>query len=1050
MIPAVPESNGDTTSYKKSPRASVRLSVRSSARSSIISALQRGCLQNISDAANRELSKGFYKFTKVTVSKPINTILVVIFCCLVFTSGMARFNLETDTERLFAPQNSQAAKDRAFIQALPALKDSSTTVAVFVVAREGGNILTEDDILSLFDLHDQIVELETDGSTYSKQCAISPTHGECAKSGILGYWNWNRTQFEQDPDIYSTLSQAAPDCCSLLGASNIQLESVAGGLSFAEATGSVTGAEAFRLVWHLTTDAQGDAGRKEVEARMLETLRGLESQSMVFYPWSFLAEIEEAEAAVIGDIPFMITATVLLGVYTCIMMTRRHPVQSQGHMGAVGVFGVGLSIMAGFGLVMAIGTPFSLACNSVIFLTLGLGIDDDFVILEAVHSENPRRDGIPKAMARAMSVAGVSITLTSVTDCVTFLIGSTTVIPALSTFSIYAAVVIFVDFLVQVTLYPACVALDLQRQEENRLDTLCCYAVPADSNDFFCFKNVHEKAPEPYLNTFFGEVVPKLIFHPLGKVFVLLSAVGLLVGGIYGASQLEVEFDPKWMVPSTSYISGAYHAEDTYFSTKYRSVKIYTRTAPEGYAAAQDDLQSLLDDCRALEFTVASSIDHNWYESYISWLQLASAGTNLSGLDPITSKPLTEEAFVGNLKTFLNSTSGSHFQDAIVFEDSTIVATRIPQLWLLEDSKSSTGVDYMLAQRAAIAQYKDSLDPFIFQTMFMHYEGFVVLEAETLRNVMAACGCIFLLCLVVLANAHAAFMVLLTVGMVDVCLLGSLYWTGNYLNVITAMNLLISIGLCVDYSAHVCHAFLNAQGKSREERARGALRHIGGAVVNGGVSSFVAMLIGLAATHYIFRVWTHMFMLIVGLGLYFGMIVLPVLLTLAGPATANMDLDESRRSSFGALRRLSQQVRLSLARVPPARRDDHATATHKGPAARKGPAAGAAGAGGVLRRFSQQVRRASLTGEPPMRRDDHATATRKEDGPARAKWAHDMYRAPSTRALLAWSRGGGGGDQEETKASTVANQQQGAAGIQNSSSASRSTGKGSSFDPSEI
>ncbi|CAM9959850.1 unnamed protein product, partial [Heterosigma akashiwo] len=383
-------------------------------------------------------------------------------------------------------------------------------------------------------------------------------------------------------------------------------------------------------------------------------------------------------------------------------------------------------------------------------------------------------------------------------------------------FSIYAAVVIFVDFLVQVTLYPACVALDLQRQEENRLDTLCCYAVPADSTNFFCFKMSMKKAPEPYLNTFFGEVVPKLIFHPLGKVFVLLSAVGLLVGGIYGASQLEVEFDPKWMVPSTSYISGAYHAEDTYFSTKYRSVKIYTRTAPEGYAAAQDDLQSLLDDCRALEFTVASSIDHNWYESYISWLQLAN---------PITSKPLTEEA-LGNLKTFLNSTSGSHFQEAIVFEDSTIVATRIPQLWLLEDSKSSTGVDYMLAQRAAIAQYKDSLDPFIFQTMFMHYEGFVVLEAETLRNVMAACGCIFLLCLVVLANAHAAFMVLLTVGMVDACLLGSLYWTATTSNAITAMNLLISIGLCVDYSAHACHAFLNARGQEpRGKRASVALAH---------------------------------------------------------------------------------------------------------------------------------------------------------------------------------------------------------------------------------
>ncbi|CAM9187467.1 unnamed protein product, partial [Heterosigma akashiwo] len=853
-------------------------------------------LQKLSDEANLLLSKAFYKVTKKTASKPRSTIAIVIICALACTAGWSRLRLETNPTLLYAPQNSQAVQDLYFQQAYFPAREAST--AVYVVGQEkGADILTQDVLLSLFDLHDQITEAGSGDASYSMNCAPSSTSGECAKSGILSYWNWNRTLFEQDPDIYTTLSQGeVPSDAS----SDIQLTSVAGGLSFAESTGNVTGAEAFRLVWYLTAGIEAGQ-RKSAEASMLNVLRGFQLQSVVFHPWNVVAEENEQTAAVAGDMPLMMSACGLLTVYVCVMMARRHPVKSHSYLGIIGVLGVCLSIAAAFGLVMAIGIPFSLVVNSVIFVALGLGIDDDFVILEAVEEQVPKTDGIPKAMAKAMSVAGASITLTSVTDFVAFMLGSSTTIPALSAFSIYAGVTVFLDFVVQITLYPAVVALDLKRQEQSRLDTFCCTKMPADSKDFACFKNVQREPSESVLHKFFGEVLPNLILHPFGKILVLLSAVGLLAGGMYGTMHLEVELDPRWMVPETSYIVGAYQAQDEYFSTSYLAVPIYTKTAPQGYAAAQDDLQSLLDDCRSLNFTVGTSINYNWYESYISWLQLASASANMSGLDPVTSKPLTEEAFVAHLKTFLASTSGSYFQDSVVFEGSTIVATQIPQLWSLENTKASTMIDHLLDQRAVLGEYEESLDPFVYSGSFPYYEGLIVLFEETLRNVLLACATVFLVCLLVLANAHAAFMVLLSVAMVDLCLLGSLYWMGDYLNTITAVNLLISIGLSVDYSAHVCHAFLNAQGQSRDARAREALRHTGLAVANGGVSSFVAILVGLAATHYIFRVFTRMTMLIVGLGLYFGMVVLPVLLALLGPKTPNSDLHKYMMKSFRRL-----------------------------------------------------------------------------------------------------------------------------------------------------
>ena len=50
----------------------------------------------------------------------------------------------------------------------------------------------------------------------------------------------------------------------------------------------------------------------------------------------------------------------------------------------------------------------------------------------------------------------------------------------------------------------------------------------------------------------------------------------------------------------------------------------------------------------------------------------------------------------------------------------------------------------------------------------------------------------------------------------------------------TCNHLIIAIGLCVDYSAHIAHRFLVERG-TRDERAAATLENIGPAVLNGGV-----------------------------------------------------------------------------------------------------------------------------------------------------------------------------------------------------------------------
>ena len=70
---------------------------------------------------------------------------------------------------------------------------------------------------------------------------------------------------------------------------------------------------------------------------------------------------------------------------------------------------------------------------NVLPFLLGIGVDDMFVIVNA-HDNAAYEPDPNERMARALRVAGMSITVTSFTDIIAFLIGSSTSLPALKNF----------------------------------------------------------------------------------------------------------------------------------------------------------------------------------------------------------------------------------------------------------------------------------------------------------------------------------------------------------------------------------------------------------------------------------------------------------------------------------------------------------------------------------------------------------------------------------------------------------------------------------------
>jgi len=86
----------------------------------------------------------------------------------------------------------------------------------------------------------------------------------------------------------------------------------------------------------------------------------------------------------------------------------------------------------------------------------------------------------------------------------------------------------------------------------------------------------------------------------------------------------------------------------------------------------------------------------------------------------------------------------------------------------------------------------------------------------------------------------------------------------------------------------------------RDERARDALKEMGRPIFQGGISSLLGLvLLYIGASSYIFVVFAALLMCVIVLGLLHAIFVLPVLLSLFGPAPVLSVNDEAGHGGAG-------------------------------------------------------------------------------------------------------------------------------------------------------
>lgn len=142
--------------------------------------------------------------------------------------------------------------------------------------------------------------------------------------------------------------------------------------------------------------------------------------------------------------------------------------------------------------------------------------------------------------------------------------------------------------------------------------------------------------------------------------------------------------------------------------------------------------------------------------------------------------------------------------------------------------------------------------------MMTFYESDLQINSSVTSNMIVAAITMLIIALIGIPQLLAGFLVILIMGMIDVDIIGFMYFWGVKLNMVSMICLLLAVGFSVDFTAHVCHTFMDAEGETRNQRAIEALVLMGNPVFHGAASSIIGVLMLGFSTSYVFRVFFKM------------------------------------------------------------------------------------------------------------------------------------------------------------------------------------------------
>jgi Niemann-Pick C1 protein len=626
-----------------------------------------------------------------------------------------------------------------------------------------------------------------------------------------------------------------------------------------------------------------------------------------------------------ADIGTIAISYILMFVYVSISLGQvdrcaRLCVDSRFVLGLVGVFIVLLAVFASVGIFSYAKVPATLIIVEVVpFLCLAVGVDNIFILVQTFQRK-PLSSNLRIRIGETLAQVGPSMLLSSLSETVAFAIGASTSMPAVRVFAAYAAMAVFIDFLLQITMFMSVMVIDARRAEDNRIDCVPCVHVNVPSVDR------HDKR-RSWLFRAIEKWYQPALFHPVCKFIVMAAFLAATFVSIALVPRVERGLDQNLALPKDSYLIPYFNELYEYLHT---GAPVYFVVDDHPYTTAPDQnsvcaSRGCQDDSVLSQIHTASREPaiskialpaNSWLDTYFQWMSpnqqccwkyangsycphdgnatLCTPCISVTEYQINNNRPPPKQ-FWDNFHRFLEDNPdticafGGHpsFNQSVHanYTTQTIYASN----FMTYSSILVTQEDYIGAL-SYVRSLTDSMEEelgltvFAYSVWYVFYEQYLTIGQDTGFTLGVAAAAIFVVTTILLSNVGAAIVVTMTVAMIVVDLMGIMYLWGIQLNAVSLVNLVMCFGIGVEFTAHITRSFVVAEG-DRETRAKSALINMGSSVLSGiTFTKFVGIIVLAFSKSQLFQVYYfRMYLCMVFVGAAHGLIFLPVFLSLVGP-----------------------------------------------------------------------------------------------------------------------------------------------------------------------
>jgi len=170
---------------------------------------------------------------------------------------------------------------------------------------------------------------------------------------------------------------------------------------------------------------------------------------------------------------------------------------------------------------------------------------------------------------------------------------------------------------------------------------------------------------------------------------------------------------------------------------------------------------------------------------------------------------------------------------------------------------------------------------------YLHVKEYLSTHLGYVVIAVTICLCTFLY------NPLAVIILLGFLCIITVEVYGFLNWFGLKLNGVSVVNIIMGVGVSVEFCAHFTRFFMVFTG-TRHDRANQALRIMAYPIINGCITTLIGVFpMAFAQFPYFTLYFFYQYVIILVAGLFNGVFFLPVFLSLAGPPTLSGGHDKT-------------------------------------------------------------------------------------------------------------------------------------------------------------